>query len=79
MKTIINFKKISITAGHSSESKNVAIWDTLMPIKKALVVCEYLVTYTILEIITILLILFTYLYCLQVVIIYITVIKIKAH
>ncbi|XP_069360207.1 dmX-like protein 2 isoform X9 [Maniola hyperantus] len=26
------------TAGHSSESKNVAIWDTLMPIKKALVV-----------------------------------------
>ncbi|KAG7300161.1 hypothetical protein JYU34_015710 [Plutella xylostella] len=25
------------TAGHSSESKNVAIWDTLMPIKKALV------------------------------------------
>ncbi|XP_063894834.1 dmX-like protein 2 isoform X4 [Helicoverpa armigera] len=26
------------TAGHSSESKNVAIWDTLMPTKKALVV-----------------------------------------
>ncbi|KAJ0175201.1 hypothetical protein K1T71_009342 [Dendrolimus kikuchii] len=26
------------TAGHSSESKNVAVWDTLMPIKKALVV-----------------------------------------
>ncbi|GBP07756.1 DmX-like protein 2, partial [Eumeta japonica] len=26
------------TAGHSSESKNVAIWDTLMPMKKALVV-----------------------------------------
>ncbi|XP_041980851.1 dmX-like protein 2 isoform X4 [Aricia agestis] len=26
------------TAGHSSESKNVAVWDTLMPVKKALVV-----------------------------------------
>ncbi|XP_013140314.1 PREDICTED: dmX-like protein 2 [Papilio polytes] len=31
------------TAGHSSESKNVAIWDTLMPIKKALVVYYYAV------------------------------------
>lgn len=26
------------TAGHSSESKNVAIWDTLMPTKRALVI-----------------------------------------
>lgn len=29
-------------AGHSSESKNVAIWDTLLPQKKAMVACEYL-------------------------------------
>lgn len=29
------------TCGHSSESKNVAIWDTLLPQKKALVACKY--------------------------------------
>jgi DmX-like protein len=28
------------TAGHSSESKNVALWDSLLPQKKALVTCE---------------------------------------
>lgn len=26
------------TAGHSSESKNVALWDTLLPQKKSLIV-----------------------------------------
>lgn len=29
------------TAGHSSESKNVAMWDTLLPQKKALIACNY--------------------------------------
>jgi DmX-like protein len=29
------------TAGHSSESKNVALWDSLLPQKKALVTCEF--------------------------------------
>lgn len=30
-----------LSAGHSSESKNVAIWDTLLPQKKAMVACEF--------------------------------------
>lgn len=33
---------IQFTAGHSSESKNVAIWDTLLPQKKSMVSCEYI-------------------------------------
>lgn len=28
------------TAGHSSESKNVGLWDTLLPQKKSMVACE---------------------------------------
>lgn len=28
------------TAGHSSESKNVGLWDTLLPQKKSLVACK---------------------------------------
>lgn len=31
---------IFFKAGHSSESKNVAIWDTLLPQKKAMVSCK---------------------------------------
>lgn len=30
-----------ILAGYSSESKNVGMWDTLLPQKKSLVACEY--------------------------------------
>lgn len=30
------------TAGHSSESKNVALWDSLLPQKKALITGIYL-------------------------------------
>lgn len=29
------------TAGHSSESKNVGLWDTLLPQKKSLVACKF--------------------------------------
>jgi hypothetical protein len=29
------------TAGHSSESKNVALWDSLLPQKKALITGTY--------------------------------------
>ena len=29
-------------AGYSSENKNVAIWDTLLPQKKAMVIGKYL-------------------------------------
>lgn len=30
-----------IIAGHSSENKNVGIWDTLLPQKKALITCKF--------------------------------------
>lgn len=29
------------TAGHSSESKNVAMWDTLLPQKKSMIACKF--------------------------------------
>lgn len=35
--TFISF----VTAGHSSESKNVAMWDTLLPQKKSLIACKF--------------------------------------
>lgn len=39
---LLNHDFLLFPAGHSSESKNVAIWDTLLPQKKAMVACEYL-------------------------------------
>lgn len=32
------------TAGHSSESKNVAMWDTLLPQKKSMVACKFAIS-----------------------------------
>jgi hypothetical protein len=34
------------TAGHSSESKNVALWDSLLPQKKALITGTYVLLYS---------------------------------
>jgi hypothetical protein len=33
------------TAGHSSESKNVALWDSLLPQKKALITGMYCILF----------------------------------
>ena len=34
------------TAGQSSEHRNVALWDTLMPQRKSNVVCKYIYLYS---------------------------------